>query len=518
MQYFEIMFGSMIMNNIADFKTNILWLDLSILLIILIGTYCIRDHKINGSIKEKLHNIIFPSRNEKRITFLFQRGEQSNRCKGLLHYLASNNKESNINHLIEDIFRKYDRYSDDEVESGNIYRVDQLKSFNFTDKIKGKVFTEEKESGEYNGKITYKEFIHLVIYSDKVPLKTLQDFVENCKQEYSKFLKEQMLGNQYLITIENAKTSTKDSDRCKLINKSSYDDLKISKEEWSSNVTFNSRFFPNKKEILETIDHFLNNSDWYEKKGLNHTLGILLSGDPGCGKTSFIKALLNYTKRHCIEVKLNDEFNFSDLKNIIYDEEINDDIVIPQNKRIIVFEDIDAMGNIVKDRNLKEKENCDAEEKFKGEILKYMSDDKTSKVSPKDTEDFVKIKQKINSKENNNLSYLLNILDGINETPGRIIIMTTNKPELLDNALVRPGRIDLKINFTKSNEINIKEILLHYWNEEFNDNVDLLRKINLEDLSIISGNITPAEIIDICRKSSSLSESVLNMKRLFHNE
>jgi SpoVK/Ycf46/Vps4 family AAA+-type ATPase len=505
MQYLELMFGSMIMNNIADFKTNILWLDLSMLLMILIGVYCMKDHKISGSIKDTLHDIIFPSRNEKRITFLFQRGEQSNRCKGLLHYLSSNNSGTNINHMIEDIFRKYDRYSDNEVESGNIYRVDQVKPFNFTNKIKGRVFTEEKEAGEYNGKVTYKEFIHLVVYSETESLKVLQDFVEKCKQDYSTYLKEQMLENQYLITIENDSSQKKNKN-------GENENLKISKEEWSSNVTFNSRFFPDKEQILKTIDHFLDNAEWYEKKGLNHTLGILLSGDPGCGKTSFIKALMNYTKRHCIEVKLNDEFNFSDLKDIIYDEEIDDDIVIPQNKRIIVFEDIDAMGNIVKDRNLKEKENADAEDKFKDEIIKFISSEKNSKTS-KDTDDFVKIKEKINSKENNNLSYLLNILDGINETPGRIIIMTTNKPEVLDHALIRPGRIDLKINFTKSTELNIKEILYHYWKDEECDTKDLSNQIELTDLSTLSGKITPAEIIDICRKSSSLNESISNMKK-----
>tara|TARA_B100000161_G_scaffold264434_1_gene237714 strand:+ start:387 stop:2276 length:1890 start_codon:yes stop_codon:yes gene_type:complete len=510
MQYLELMFGSMIMSNITDLKTNILWIDLTILLMILISYYCMKDTKISTSIKDIVHNLIFPSQNEKKITFMFKRGEQSNRCKGLLHYLSSNHSGSNINHLIEDIFRKYDRYSDEDVESGNIYRVDQVNAFNFTDKIKGRVFTEEKEAGEYNGKVTYKEFIHLIIYSETESLKYLQNFVENCRKEYNKFLKEQMLGNQYLITIESGKNSKSSRKRDK-----DNDSLKISKEEWSSNVTFNSRFFPNKEGILETINHFLENSEWYKDKGLNHTLGILLSGDPGCGKTSFIKALMNYTKRHCIEVKLNDEFNFSDLKDIIYDEEIDDDIVIPQNKRIIVFEDIDAMGNIVKDRNLKEKENSDAEEKFKDEILKYISDDKKLKsISKTDSDDFVKIKEKISTKENNNLSYLLNILDGINETPGRIIIMTTNKPEVLDHALIRPGRIDLKINFTKATEENMKEILFHFWKNESilqestSDNKDIYSNIENKDLSELSGKITPAEIIDVCRKSTSIDKTI----------
>ena len=40
------------------------------------------------------------------------------------------------------------------------------------------------------------------------------------------------------------------------------------------------------------------------------------------------------------------------------------------------------------------------------------------------------------------LSGLLNILDGVVDTPGRIFIMTSNHPERLDAALIRPGRVD----------------------------------------------------------------------------
>lgn len=43
------------------------------------------------------------------------------------------------------------------------------------------------------------------------------------------------------------------------------------------------------------------------------------------------------------------------------------------------------------------------------------------------------------------LSGLLNVLDGVGSQEGRIVIMTTNKPESLDSALVRPGRVDMRI-------------------------------------------------------------------------
>ena len=43
------------------------------------------------------------------------------------------------------------------------------------------------------------------------------------------------------------------------------------------------------------------------------------------------------------------------------------------------------------------------------------------------------------------LDELLNVLDGVGSQEGRVVIMTTNKPERLDSALVRPGRVDFKV-------------------------------------------------------------------------
>jgi len=56
------------------------------------------------------------------------------------------------------------------------------------------------------------------------------------------------------------------------------------------------------------------------------------------------------------------------------------------------------------------------------------------------------------------LGTLLNALDGILETPGRILIMTSNHPERLDPALIRPGRIDMIVKFDYCNRVEIAEI------------------------------------------------------------
>lgn len=52
------------------------------------------------------------------------------------------------------------------------------------------------------------------------------------------------------------------------------------------------------------------------------------------------------------------------------------------------------------------------------------------------------------------LAGLLNILDGVVDTPGRLIVMTSNHPERLDPALIRPGRINRKVGLNLFNKFN----------------------------------------------------------------
>ena len=61
------------------------------------------------------------------------------------------------------------------------------------------------------------------------------------------------------------------------------------------------------------------------------------------------------------------------------------------------------------------------------------------------------------------LSGLLNVLDGVVDTPGRIVIMTTNHPEMLDPALIRPGRVDKKLLLGYMSSVDIIYMLEHYF-------------------------------------------------------
>lgn len=73
------------------------------------------------------------------------------------------------------------------------------------------------------------------------------------------------------------------------------------------------------------------------------------------------------------------------------------------------------------------------------------------------------------------LSGLLNVLDGVGSQEGRIVIMTTNKPERLDGALIRPGRVDMKVHLGSISRKSAEQMFLRMFAP------DTTRKINVGD-------------------------------------
>mmetsp|Transcript_4016 Transcript_4016/g.9882 ORF Transcript_4016/g.9882 Transcript_4016/m.9882 type:complete len:762 (+) Transcript_4016:2619-4904(+) len=67
------------------------------------------------------------------------------------------------------------------------------------------------------------------------------------------------------------------------------------------------------------------------------------------------------------------------------------------------------------------------------------------------------------------LAGILNVLDGVVDSPSRIVIMTTNHPELLDPALIRPGRIDRKLLLGYMSSPDVVSMLEHFFQEDLTD-------------------------------------------------
>ncbi len=258
------------------------------------------------------------------------------------------------------------------------------------------------------------------------------------------------------------------------------------------------------KNIVSRIRFFIENKDWYVKKGIPHTLGLLLHGPPGCGKTSLIKAIAKDTHRHIINIQLNKNMTQNQLKALFFNEELlifnrktgKDEIfMIPLDQRIYVMEDVDAISDILYSRELLdriEKEKKEAEEKEMEKMKEVAA--KNNMPAP----------QKLNEgKSELTLGFILNLLDGILETPGRILILTSNHPEKLDKALVRPGRIDLDIHFDKCTNETIIEMFTKFYTNF--DSTELQRNLYLVE----DGLLTPAEVNKILFNNYNDSDKAL---------
>ncbi|KAH9428653.1 hypothetical protein MCOR02_011199 [Pyricularia oryzae] len=64
------------------------------------------------------------------------------------------------------------------------------------------------------------------------------------------------------------------------------------------------------------------------------------------------------------------------------------------------------------------------------------------------------------------MSGLLNAIDGVAAHEGRILIMTTNKPEILDEALIRSGRVDLQVAFRNATQQQASELFQRLYSTE----------------------------------------------------
>ncbi len=481
-------------NSITKINTGYLLLDIIYMGLLATIAFVVFNSGFKNKVYQKIESFYHHYDKTNSITFSSNEKSTSKRFKAIMFWIGKQSHPT-VKKLLEIIETKYSRKTDDYEETKqNCYRVNQNTNFEIAKDIYGKISYREKETTDSYGKTRHEEVVYLDIFSNKLNLVQLQKWVEDRNKEYEAYVRTKASSDQLLVEIGwNSKEK----------------ELDVYYNPWSSNATFSNRFFTGKEDILKKIEFFVSNPDWYSARGLPWTLGFLIWGKPGCGKTGFIKALMNLTGRHGITIKLNDKFDLKKLKEVIYDEEISDSLIIPQDKKIIILEDIDCMGDIIKDRDLQEKT------KNKTKILDSNSDisdfeeesDETIKKVTKHLVNKVNLcaKKEIEN-ENNNLSYLLNILDGLQECPGRIVIMTTNKPEVLDSALVREGRVDYKIEFTHATTKDVINIVQHYWTGTTSQ----------EELSVSLASITDdinklyshASVVNMCRSSESVKETV----------
>lgn len=235
---------------------------------------------------------------------------------------------------------------------------------------------------------------------------------------------------------------------------------KLTTQETKSKVTFNdiAGLKEAKTEIMEIVD-FLKNPDTYTKLGAKIPKGVLLVGPPGTGKTLLAKAVAGEAQ---IPFFFLSGSEFVEMFVGVGASRVRDLFKQAKEKApsIIFIDEIDAVGRARNRANI------------------FQSNDERE----------------------NTLNQLLAELDGFGVNTGVIVLAATNRADILDKALLRPGRFDRHIYLELPNKEERIEI--------FKVHLRPLKKsndIDIEELAALCPGFSGADIANICNEAALIA-------------
>ena len=270
--------------------------------------------------------------------------------------------------------------------------------------------------------------------------------------------------------------------------------LEYMKYEYNTTKTFKNIVSDHVPEVEKRIDFFTSNKSYYEENGIPYSLGFLFHGKSGCGKTSTLKAIAEKTKRHIKEIPLNQIKSKEALLEIFYNQKIRSQNVL-QSNTIFVLDEIDKIDTVISKDDKSEISTNDTHSK----IIDLL--EQTDKVTSSNLKNQM-MKMVENDKDTLTLADVLNIMDGMLELNGCIIVMIANDISKLREELIRPGRIDMIVEFNKCTGKNLLKLVKNHYNLPDYKLPDKYKLIDINKLW------TPAEIQNICLINSSINTTI----------
>ena len=171
-----------------------------------------------------------------------------------------------------------------------------------------------------------------------------------------------------------------------------------------------------KERILADVKDFLGRKEWYVDRGIPYRRGYLLYGPPGTGKSSFIQALAGELDFSVALINLSERG--------MTDDKLSHLLTKLPPRSVLLLEDADAAF-----RNRRQVD----EEGYSGGTVTF--------------------------------SGLLNALDGVAAGEERIAFLTTNHIDRLDEALIRPGRVDMTVRIGEATRHQAAEMWDRFYGE-----------------------------------------------------
>jgi transitional endoplasmic reticulum ATPase len=209
-----------------------------------------------------------------------------------------------------------------------------------------------------------------------------------------------------------------------------------------------------KQELREAVEWPLKYPNMFEKAGIRPLNGILLFGPPGCGKTLLAKAVANESQSNFITVKGPEIYS----KWVGESEKAVREIFRKARQAspsIIYFDEIDAISS---SRASIESSGSPVTASIVNQILVEM--------------------------------------DGIENRKGIIVIASTNRPDLVDSALLRPGRFD-RLLYITAPDLEARESILKVHTK----NMPIAENVSLKHIAQLTDGYSGADLENLCREA-----------------
>ncbi len=211
-----------------------------------------------------------------------------------------------------------------------------------------------------------------------------------------------------------------------------------------------------KQDLIEAVEWPLKNAGAFKRMGIRPSRGILLYGPPGTGKTMLAKAVAKESEANFIQVK-----GPSLLSMWVGKSEEGVRKIFERARQvapcIIFFDEVDALAG------------------------------------KRGVEQGTKVTERV-------LNQILAEMDGLEDLNDVLIVAATNRPDMLDSALLRPGRFDRILLVNSPTEEGRKKIL-----EVHTRNMPLAKNIKLDDIAKKTDGYTGADLEAVAREAGMLA-------------
>ena len=202
-----------------------------------------------------------------------------------------------------------------------------------------------------------------------------------------------------------------------------------------------------KESVVADLQQFFASKQRYDELGIPWRRGYLLYGTPGTGKTSLVTALAS-------ELSLN-VCTLSLASPNITDERIGNLLASVPPRSVILLEDIDSFFH--------QRQKADAQVK-----LSY--------------------------------SGFINALDGVAAHEGSVVFLTTNHPELIDEAAIRSGRVDFRMELSNCDAFQLRHMFMKFFLDE--------KRAGEFAATVPAGKYSPASVQERLLKAKSVAEAL----------